>query len=254
MCSGRIIFYNKDGCWHTIAEPISSIKDKLNILKKSLKTIFQEKNAQRVVCEDYSKEFSKEVKNSIKDLGLRAVRPSDILYCPVYNLAELPQNLDGKKFKSIRYAKSRCSRYKIKFKDPLKIDKGVLLELVNTWIQKRKAQDEILANDYIKFIETGFPGCDIRRAFFVDNSLKGLTVGWHIPNSQAHYLFLNIHDYSDSYLGDFITIEHFLEARRRGYKMLDFGGSDKKSLMFKKKFNPSSIYKMYTFSIMRSSK
>lgn len=247
---GGIVFYNKGGCWHTISEPIAKTKDKLSILKASLKAIFREKNTKRVLCEDYSKEFRKEIVSGIKGLGLRALRPSDIFYCPIYNLEEVPINLEDPKFKDLRYAQSRFyKKYKAEFKDALYVDKKDLLKLINAWIKQRKAKDEILANDYIKFIENGFPGCDIRLAFFINNVFRGLTAGWRIPNSDAHYLFLNIHDYSDPYLGDFITIQHFLKAKKEGYKFLDFGGSDKSSLKFKNKFNPSSIYKIYTFSI-----
>lgn len=250
---GGIVFYNKDGCWHAISEPITKSEDKISILKNSLEFIFKDPNTERVLCEDYSKEFRKEVVSSIKDLGLRAVRPLDIFYWPVYSLLEMPETLEGKKFKSMRYAKSRFyNNYRVAFKDALQVDKSVLFTLLNTWIKHRKAKDEILANDYIKFIENGFPKCDIRRALFLNNLLKGFTVGWHVPNSDTHYLFLNIHDYSDAYLGDFITTEHFLEAKNKGYKFLDFGGSDKKSLSFKKKFSPSNIYKTCNFSIRRS--
>ena len=105
--------------------------------------------------------------------------------------------------------------------------------------------------EYEKIIEGGFPGCDVARAVYIDGTLRGLTAGWGIPNSKRYYFFIDVHDYSDEYLGEFVALDHFLEAKKTGFELLDFGGSDEGLLAFKKKFHPVSTYITRNFSIMK---
>ena len=183
------------------------------------------------------------------------VRPYSIDYCPVINLEKFDADLSGGDFKGMRYAKNRFYKnHEIEIKDATEVSRDLLLNLLSVWSKHRTAQDTVWAPDYVKFIENKFSGCDIKRALFIDGTLRGLSAGWRIPNSEGYYIYLDIHDYSDEYLGEFVSLDHILEAKKMGFKSLDFGGSDKPLLNFKIKFHPEYIYKTYNFSITDKAK
>ena len=51
--------------------------------------------------------------------------------------------------------------------------------------------------------------------------------------------------------GEIANIDELNSLKRKNFDYVDFGGSDKVLLRFKKKFKPEKIYKTYTFSIVK---
>lgn len=247
---GGIATYKKGQQWYIADEPLAPFQKQMPLFVEVLKHICEQ--VPGVFVEDWTENLIKECKNALAPLPYHMSRPSSVQYCPIVNLEKFDTSFSGKKYKGHRYARNHFSKnYTVEFKDASKIPRDSLIKLIETWSRKRTAQDKVWGPDYIKFIKNDFPGCDIKRALFLDGILRGLSVGWRIPNSKGYYIYMDIHDYSDAYLGEFVSIDHIIEAKMLGYKYLDFGGSDKNLLHFKKKFHPEAVYTMCNFSVRK---
>ncbi len=248
---GGIIGYQKDHLWRMVGEPIAPRAEKLRVMREALSHIFYRENARKVTFEDWGEELIKVITDEVPSIALRTTKPFYTLFWPVCDLGEFNENLEGKKLKGMRYARNRfLNNHEVRIVDARTLDPKEAVRLLDTWRKKRNGSDTVYPREYIRMIENAFPGCDIRRAIFVDGELRGLSAGWGIPNSKKYYLFLDVHDYSDPYLGEFVSLDHFLEARKQGYELLDFGGSDKNLLNFKMKFHPIETYTTRNFSIL----
>jgi len=89
------------------------------------------------------------------------------------------------------------------------------------------------------------------KTLYVNNRPCTITAGWRIPNSNNYYSSIGIVDYSIPDLGEITNIDDLNRLKKKGFDFVDFGGSDKVLLYFKKKFKPEKIYKTYVFSIVR---
>lgn len=249
---GGMVGYRKRHLWRMVGEPIASKKKRAMLFLDVLAHVFFREHAKKVTLEDWGEELRKDVEGRLGRLKLRATKPFYTLFWPVCDLGDFNENLEGKKLKGMRYARNRFLNNRVvRVIDARDVDQTKAVELVHAWRKKRNGNDAVYPQEYVRMVENGFPGCDISRAIFVGEELRGLSAGWGIPNSKTYYLFLDIHDYSDPYLGEFVSLDHFLEARKRGYKLLDFGGSDKPLLNFKIKFHPIETYTTRNFSILR---
>jgi len=249
---GGIFANKKEKRWHIIDEPLTPRDKRPFLLLETAKHIFKDGGVKKISLEEWTGDLRQSLAQLLSSVHYRMVKPYNISYCPVINLEDFDENLQGGKFKGLRYVRNRfLKNHEVRIKNAAKISSGSMLELLEAWEKNRTAKDRVWGPDYTKFVKNKFPGCDIARAIFIDGALRGLAVGWRIPNSENYYIYMDIHDYSDEYLGEFVTLDHFIEAKIAGYKLLDFGGSDKPLLNFKQKFHPAYIYKTYNFSIMR---
>ena len=89
------------------------------------------------------------------------------------------------------------------------------------------------------------------RALYINNEHCSISGGWRIPNSNDFYCGIGIFNYKYKNLGEFINLDDLLHLKKKGYGNVDFGGSDKATLNFKKKLRPEKIYKTHVFSISR---
>lgn len=249
---GGVVTHRKNQNWHIVDEPLASPDSRVFLFLETAKYIFSMQNAKKINLEEWTKESRDEVKKVLLKLPYRLLKSKPADYWPVFDLERFDEKFRGKNLKGLRYVQNRfLKNHKVAFKDASKVSAVPQLRLLKIWSKRRTAHDKVWDYDYEKFMKAGFPGCSIKRALFIDGVLRGISAGWQIPNSNNYYIYLDIHDYSDEYLGEFLTIDHFLEAKKRGFKLLDFGGSDKGLLNFKKKFHPAYIYETYDFSIAR---
>lgn len=249
---GGIIAYRKGGLWRMVSGPITAPHREEALFQEALRHIFKNCQAKKITLEDWTEESRVKILKNIGRRNLRATKPFYVLSWPVYDLRELDDALAGKKLKGMRYARNRfLNSHEVAIRDLRAVDTEEAIKLVTSWGKKRSGRDTVYAGEYIRMIENGFPGCDIAHAIFIDAKLSAMSAGWGIPNSKGYYSFLDIHDYSDPYLGEFAGLTHFLEVKKRSYEFLDYGGSDAPLLNFKKKFHPARIYKTYNFSIVR---
>lgn len=252
---GIIAYRRRDNSWYMPGEPPLSAQSRIAACLEMLSYIFTEERAKKITCEDWSEELRSTLAHRLEPFSLRAARPSRVLLAPLVDLARFDAELRGKEYKGMRYARNRIrTTFHVEIStDPQTINTDAAKELLARWTSHRTGKDKVWARDYLQFIEHRFPGCEIVRAISLDGVLRGLSAGWKIPNSDTYYLYLDIHDYSDEHLGEFVSLDHFLEVKTRGHRWLDFGGSDKSLLAFKMKFHPARMYRTCDFSVVKKS-
>lgn len=246
---GGVAANKKGRRWYISEEPIAPRSQRVSLFLETLQYIFAAGG--HVSVEDWTEEFKNEFGKALRRFPHKMKRPNTVQYCPVINLEKFDETLSGGRLKGLRYVRNHfAKKYIVAVKDATEVSTSSLLNLLSVWSARRTARDKVWASDYRRFIEAGFPGCDIKRVTLLDGVLRGLSVGWRVPNTDNYYVYMDIHDYSDEYLGEFVSLDHILEAKKLGYKYVDFGGSDKGLLNFKKKFHPEHVYKTYNFSII----
>lgn len=208
------------------------------------------------VCVEVNKDFRKEIKKKIKnDNKYYACKYYEILYWPMYNLKKFDPKLAGKKYKKLRNIRNRFyDAHKVKILNSKKLSKKRLLNILDSWLSKRNANDRVDKYYYENMINENFKGIDHARTIVVDGIPSSITAGWKVPNTNNYYSHIGILDYSVKGLGEVANIHDLQLLKKKGYDHADFGGSDKVLLYFKKKFKPESIYKTYIFSIMKQEK
>jgi hypothetical protein len=160
--------------------------------------------------------------------------------------------LRGKEWKKIRNIRNRFyKQHKVKVVDTKKVPKEELRRILDDWLKRRNAHDRVEKHYYVNLIENNLKGVDMAKTLIVDGKPCSITAGWKIPNSNNYYSSIGILDYSYEGLGEVTNIEDLKRLKRENYDYVDFGGSDKVLLYFKKKFKPEKIYKTYIFSIVR---
>jgi len=250
---GGIVLHRKEKRWYIIDEPLALPEKKAVLFLEVLKYIFSKQPSlyPQISIEKWTKGFRDEV-SKILPSSYRMIRPNTVYYSPIINLEKFDETLAGGHMKGLRYVRNHfLKNYKIEIKDAREAPTDEILRLLKIWTKMRTAHDKVWAPDYVKFIQDGFPECVIKRVVYTNGTLRGLSVGWKIPNSEGYYIYIDIHDYSDEYIGEFVSLDHILETKKMGFKYLDFGGSDKGLLNFKKKFHPEYVYKTYNFTIKR---
>ncbi|MFW9879930.1 MAG: phosphatidylglycerol lysyltransferase domain-containing protein, partial [Candidatus Thorarchaeota archaeon] len=201
------------------------------------------------VNEEFRKEILKKLKNSKE---YRTCSSPFILYWPLYKMSKFDAQLKGKEWKKIRNIRNRFYRqHKAKVVDSKKVSKEELKKILYAWLKRRNAHDRVEKHYFVNLIENKLKGTEMAKTLIVDNKPCSITAGWRIPNSNNYYSHIGILDYSCEGLGEVTNTEDLKLLKRKNYDYVDFGGSDKVLLYFKKKFKPERIYKTYIFSIVR---
>ncbi len=250
---GRMILANVDHKNNWILFPCGVLAEKNErypFLVKFLDYILKKKSdkVEVEVDEDLRKEIVK--KFSVKKKY--QARTPDILYWPVFNLSNWNSRLRGKKWKKLRNIKNRFYKnHKIRAKESKSVDKEKIRSIVFSWLKRRSNSDVVDKEYYLNMIDNNFKGFDHTRTLIIDGKPCTITAGWRIPNSKCYYSSIGLFDYSYKNLGDIANMDDLNNLKRNGIKHVDFGGSNKSLLKFKKKFKPERIYKTYSFYIAR---
>lgn len=247
---GVIAFYNgRNNSWRVINGVLAPSQERFEIFLRFLDMAIKEKKSRKIFVEapeDFKSEIFKKLKNSYK------LNVNYLLYWPVYDLDCLDEKLGGRRWKKLRNIKNRFyNRYKIGVKNPKKIDKNILKNVLLSWTKKRYRRDRANFGYYLSIIGNNFKGLDILRAISLNGEVCSFSGGWAVPNSENFYYAIGIFNYSYKDVGDFVNLDDLLYIKKIGYRYVDLGGSDKATIIFKRKFNPIKIYKTYTFSILR---
>ena len=243
----------KNNFWYLFPSGILSPKEeRFKILIKFLDYTLKRKKGKKLFVE-VNEDFRKEILKKLKNLkSYRACSSPFILYWPLYNMSKFDAELGGKEWKKLRNIKNRFyKQHKVKIIDAEKIPKEELKKILDVWLKRRNAHDRVEKHYYVNLIENNLKGVDMAKILIVDGKPCSITAGWKIPNSNNYYSSIGILDYSYEGLGEVANIEDLKELKRKNYDYVDFGGSDKVLLYFKKKFKPEKIYKTYIFSIVR---
>jgi hypothetical protein len=246
-------FDEKANIWTLFPEGIlAPEKDRQELLWDALHYTLKKEKAKKFTME-VSEDMRKKILQKFKrQNGMRVCTYLYTLHWPMYNMDSWDPELGGNKMKKLRNIRNRFyKKYKIKVKDTKTIPKEKLTEIFNNWLKKRSMNDKVDTDYYLNLINNDFNGVDIAKTMFVDDKPATITAGWKIPNSNNYYSAIGIVDYSYPGLGEVVNIDDLNRLKRKGYDYVDFGGSDKILLNFKRKFKPEKIYKTYAFSIVR---
>lgn len=246
---GWLAWRNKDFI-NIIDEPLTPLGQKTFILTKTLNWLYSLSDIKKILIEDCSLETRKIIANNIK-FPWKIQKPN-ILWWPILDLVEFDENLSGQKWKRLRYVRNIFNKMKdISLVEAINFPKERLISLVHYWRQNRKVKERVYWHQYVQAIDDNFRGIDITKVVLRGQDPVAMIAGWKIPNSKGFYLFLNIHDYSIENIGEYANLNLLREVKNLGFDYINFGGADKKSLIFKLKFQPNKIYKTYSFYISK---
>ena len=245
-------FDKKNNIWSLFPNSILAPDDeRLDLLLETTNYILKNLRAKKFVVE-VSEDIRKELLNkfAIRN-GFRAC-DADILYWPMYNMDLWDSKLKGSKWKKLRNVMNRFyKRNKIRVKDSKDVPKEELKRILLSWLKKRDARDRVNKDYFLNLIDNNFKGVEMSKTMYVNGKPCTITAGLRIPNSNNYYSSIGIVDYSYPDLGEVVNIDDLNRLKKKGFDYVDFGGSDKVLLYFKKKFKPERIYKTYIFSIVR---
>ena len=226
---------------------------RIALLSRVIGKMLSQKSANKVVVEvnEITRKGLLEWVKASK--GYRALSTNFILHWPIFDMALFDAKLPGRRWKKMRNIRNRFIRqHRIRMVDSRKVPKRMLEGIVSNWLRKRKHSDTVEKEYYYNIIASGFKGFRFAKTLYVDGEPCTITAGWDVPNGQKHYYSaIGILNYRHPGLGEFANLMDLLHLKRKGYKLVDFGGSDKSLLAFKSKFRPTSVYKTYSFSIVR---
>jgi len=156
-------------------------------------------------------------------------------------MSDWDPKLKGSKYKKIRNIKNGFyKRHGVHVKNAKDVPKEKLHKVLDRWIKKRSFTESIDESYYQNIINSGFKGIKHAKVLYVDGEPAAINAGWKIPNSKNYYSAVGILDYSHEGLGEIANIDDLTRLKKEGYNFVDFGGSDKVLLRFKRKFKPSS--------------
>src|SRR3989338_5721845 len=253
--SGRGVltrFYQRDNSWSLFPNGVLAPKDeRSDLLLKTADYVLKKKKGKKFAVE-VSEELRKEILGRLHAGDLRACSCNYVLYWPLYDMELWDSELKGSKWKKLRNIKNRFLRKNaVEAADSIKVQKEKLKEIVAKWLVKRQKNDKVDKNYYYKIIENNFKGMDMAKTLYVNGKPCTITAGWKIPNTKNYYSSMGVFDYSSRGLGEIANIDDLNRLKKEGYEYVDFGGSEKALLSFKRKFRPEKIYKTYIFSIVR---
>lgn len=245
-------FYKQGNVWNLFPDSILAPEnERLDLLMQTANYILKKNNAKKFVVE-VSEELRNEILNKFKIRnGFRAC-DAEILYWPMYNMDLWDPKLRGSKWKKLRNIRNRFyKKNKIIVKNSKDVPKEEINKILLSWLKKRNDKDRVDKYYFSNLINNNFKGIDMAKTMYINGKPCTITAGWKIPNSNNYYSAIGILDYSYPELGEIANIDDLNRLKMEGFDYVDFGGSDKVLLNFKKKFRPEKIYKTYIFSIVR---
>lgn len=236
--------------WYFISLPIAGEDARLRLLVEAIGCILSN-NAKKINIE-VSPEFKKQLALELKGSNFRIGRNNYVYYWPVFDMKNWNGcDLKGKEWKKIRNIRNRFYRLnKVVAKDSREISPEKLKKIINEWIKKRSGADRPLYHRYLNMIGLNFDGVGFARSLIVNSEPCSITAGWRIPNSNDYYSAVGIYNPKISDAGEAANLDDLLFLKKKKFDKVDFGGSSKTLLQFKKKFKPSFIYKTCSFPVL----
>ncbi len=244
--------------WMMIGEVVAPEEERLGLLFEAVESCL--KAGGKFVVET-SEQLRKEI---IARAGNKKIgKPRFALYWPVFDFSKWNgEKLEGGEWKKLRNIKNQLYRNgNVEIVDSATVPAEKLKQLISEWARKRgqygqnayrRSNNKTFYERYNRLVESGFAGTRLAKTIMVNGEPASITAGWSIPNSDhSYYSAIGIYDYRREGLGEVANMEDLALIKGTGYKYADFGGSPKSLLNFKLKFRPTSVYKTYTFVIMK---
>jgi hypothetical protein len=249
--------------WYFITGVLAPEKKRLDVLFAAIQYCLNHPRGSKVAV-DSTDEFRKSVIDALsRNKKLKMLPSRFVLYWPVFDMSKWDgYRLRGKKWKKLRNILNRFYKHhSVRVVDSKDVPKEKLVKIVREWVKKRRLMDygyDRKDNNmeyyerYINLINTKFEGMRFAKTMVVDGLPSTITCGWDIPNNnKGYYSGVGIYNYAFEGLGEAVNIDDLRRLKRAGYVHVDFGGSPKPLLAFKKKFRYQDVYKTYTFTIAK---
>ncbi len=252
---GALAFKFKDGkTWQVMREVLAPKEKRTEIMLDFADAVLNDLKAETLKIELVEATRGDLLKH-LQEKRLRALKVNYYLDLPLFDMEKWDDNLHGKDFKNLRNIKNKFYReHKVEFSSHDKLAGEELKRIIFDWKKNRKNTNHAAYQEYLNVIDSGFKGFDETRIMIVDGKARAITAGWKVPNSPQYYSSLGIIDYSIDRLSEIANLDDLSYLKSRGYKIVNFGGSEDKLLEFKKKFKPNSMYRTYIFSIKKMNK
>jgi hypothetical protein len=250
---GILALRSKTGkIWYMVREVLAEKEKKLGLFLEFADYVLNSLGMDTLQIE-VEKEFMDKLVQELDSRGMRACEVSFTLDWPLFDMERWDGDImSGKGWKKLRNIKNKFYKeHKVEIKKPEDVEKEALRQVVKGWKMNRNAKDFAYTREYLDVVDNDFEGFDETRVLVVDGKPRAITGGWKVPNSQQYYSSLGVFDYSLDRLGEIANLDDLAYLKSRGYKIVNFGGSDADLFEFKKKFRPHSQYRTYTFSIKK---
>lgn len=248
---GVLAILNKNtNVWRMLAEVLSSRKERIWLFQEFLDYALNKKMAKKVVVEA-GNDFKREIISHLQNSEYRVCKTNYCLHWPVYDVDSLPKKLPGKKWKKLRNIRNRFKKYRVAFRNAKNTQKKYLKEILSLWLKRRPRNDIVNVSYYENAIKNNFEGFDIAKSIYINGTPCSISGGWQIPNTKMIYYGIGIQNYKYNNVSEFANLRDLMEAKNRGYRHVDLGGSHKTLLSSKRKLNPENVYKSYVFSIVK---
>jgi len=246
-----ILAYQNSFAWRFLTDPVASPTEKINVFLEATAYIFEKEKAQKLILEDITENFRKEIIAAPKGKNWRAVKTAYSLVWPVLNLGFWDEKLAGGQWKRLRNTRHKFFREnQVEFKPADEFSREDLRAVAIKWRDQRSDTDRVHFDQYLRLIESGFEGFDLVRIMAVNGRPAAINGGWKIPNSNNYYSCLGLYDFTHEGIGEVSYIDELNEAKQMGFEKIDLGGSSGGLLDFKKKFHPQENYRTDTFSLL----
>jgi len=257
-----------DDSYQVISEVMAPEDERCNLVLLFLETIFSDSYLKKVpkVLVEFPPLLRKQIKKQLSQNNTDSNTTSNIIignilhhyHTPIIALQGWDSTLQGPEFSKLRKAKGRFFRnFKVevlKEQEVLSVGIDEFEKVIHEWRKNRKSTDTAYYEDYLNFFRNKFNGSACHIAIRLNGVLCGVSAAWAVPNTNGKtvYYAINLHNYSVSELGDFLTVLFLDELKKQGFEYLDFGSSDEKLLAYKKKFKPIRQYETLCFYIRNS--
>lgn|SRR3989338_532845 len=251
---GVLASRDRSNRWHIFPNGVlAPPEERWRLLEKVLKFLLLRKKAKKAVLEVDGR-FNQEIRDHLSESKqLKALDTNYILYWPVFHMELFDPRMGGRKWKKMRNIRNRFKKqHRIRIVDARAVSKEKLVSVVEQWMRRRKQSDIVAKSYYLSVINSRFKGFDLAKVIYVDGEPCTITAGWEVSNGEKHYYSaIGILNYAHQGLGEFANLMDLMLLRKKGYRIVDFGGSGASLLGFKSKFRPHAIYKTYVFSVVR---
>lgn len=245
-----------------LSEPLAPEGCRVSLLHDALDTCFAELKIKKFIVEQ-NEALRGETLKTLADKGYKALGTLYSLYWPVFIMERWTgERMEGAEWKKLRNIKNRFyASHSVEIVDSRAVDKEKLKSIVNKWVNQRgalardanrKDSNFVYSEQYLNMIDAGFDGLKYAKTFIVDGEPCTITAGWDIPNSDnGYYSSFGVCTYDFQDIFEIANIEDLCSLKRKGYKLVEFGGSTFPLLRFKLKFKPYFTYITHTYTIVR---
>jgi hypothetical protein len=237
--------------YRIFTEILAPIEKRAELVNKFLDYVYSLEKKPRKVWIELETNTRRKLLRALKHTPYRFNKINYTLIWPVFEMNSWDgDTMQGGEWKDLRYYWNKFFRdHKVEFVTADRVSKEELKNLVFKWKKMRKTRDIAYIDYYIKAIDAGFDGYDVNRIMLVDGKVGAISAGFCVREGY-YYASIGLYDAEIPRCNDIANMDDLINLKKLGYSIVDFGGIEKKSLEFKKKFRPTRYYKTHTFSIV----